>query len=486
MKKLFLASALGLFVLASSAGIVGHHFVETHAEGVNVDLATLLTSYVSGEGTYTKKTAIYLTSEAAQVNKSYFHANSTRMKMTTYYDETAGALLMGNYDGGFSINSGYKNDGNGNASHFYYRGTSDPNTAELFTNISTDWTAKGQEVGNYYRTLSSLASYVSTSEDSTNTWTQSGSAFIHAIDRTNANAQGYYSDETLHNFMFFAAPLLLDKVTDNAFLNLSRIVVQPATNFLSIRIFTSKTDAGKLQLTGLSDADDMLFSEARVYRGLSFNPGPAYVVSGAYGSGAWETQANFAYAPDTNSPEQYEATLNVTSSDFYFKVTDGGSGWWGDNHLASGETWHYLNGNTGDGDDNINIVAVGTINIYWNPMTSTISASGENIKYRFTWDQDWVFNGDAVVFVQAWGGSAAGNDYIQVTKVSDTEGEAVLPNSLYDGCLLVRCAPGTTVPDWSATGDNVGRIYNKTADVYLSSNWRVFSFGVTFYDYSPA
>ena len=370
MKKLFLASALGLFVLASSAGIVGHHFVETHAEGVKGDLAALMTSYIS-KGTYTKKTAIYLTDEVVSGNLSYFHARTNRMKITTYYDETAGALLMGGADGGFTFNSGFKNDGSGNCNHFRYSGYGDKKTSDLFTNISTDWKAYGQEVGNYYRTLTSLANYVSNSTDGTNTWTQSGSAFIHTIDRTDAGSDGYYYDETLHNFMFFAAPMLLDKVTETAFLNFTRIVIQPASSFLSIRLFTSASDEAKLQLTGITDAGDMLFSEARVYRGLSFNPGPHYRMWGAYsyGKDAWDDYAYFDYSPDTNVPEQYKASLLIKDNTFCFKVTDE-TNWWGIQHLSN---WDHVSNGDEYNDDDIYIKAPGYYEFYVNP------ASGEQI-----------------------------------------------------------------------------------------------------------
>lgn len=47
---------------------------------------------------------------------------------------------------------------------------------------------------------------------------------------------------------------------------------------------------------------------------------------------------------------------------------------------------------------------------------------------------------------------------------------------------IVRCAPGTTTPDWNITsGDAPGRIYNKTADVNVVPDTTLY--GITFTDY---
>ena len=50
--------------------------------------------------------------------------------------------------------------------------------------------------------------------------------------------------------------------------------------------------------------------------------------------------------------------------------------------------------------------------------------------------------------------------------------------------LLVRCKTGTTTPNWSATGDNVGRIYNQTGDISVS--FGTYSYEASIWsDYNP-
>lgn len=97
---------------------------------------------------------------------------------------------------------------------------------------------------------------------------------------------------------------------------------------------------------------------------------------------------------------------------------------------------------------------------------------------------DWIPNDAAKVFVWAWStgeGSwynltlnynSTGSGYTNVT------GTFTAPSNI-TGFNMARCPAGTVgFPDWKVTGDNPGRIYNKTEDCAVTS-------GVTTYS-SPA
>ena len=47
---------------------------------------------------------------------------------------------------------------------------------------------------------------------------------------------------------------------------------------------------------------------------------------------------------------------------------------------------------------------------------------------------------------------------------------------------MARCAPGTTTPNWKATGDVAGRVYNQTEDITVTgkviscSSWKEYTY----------
>lgn len=100
------------------------------------------------------------------------------------------------------------------------------------------------------------------------------------------------------------------------------------------------------------------------------------------------------------------------------------------------------------------------------------------VTYTCTGLPDWITNDGCVIFAWVWspsdGGSWKSCEYAEpATEVSFVTAEELT------GFLLVRCAQGTTQPDWSATTDGPGKIYNKTQDIacvagthsYECSNW---------------
>ena len=96
-----------------------------------------------------------------------------------------------------------------------------------------------------------------------------------------------------------------------------------------------------------------------------------------------------------------------------------------------------------------------------------------DVTYTITGNPNWVANGGVAVF--AWAckdGWADGHWYPATCGAQGSGGDGAAELTItFDApadrtCgLLVRCVAGTTTPDWSATGNNVGRIYNQTENL---------------------
>lgn len=104
------------------------------------------------------------------------------------------------------------------------------------------------------------------------------------------------------------------------------------------------------------------------------------------------------------------------------------------------------------------------------------SSTVTNITYTITQFADWVPNDGATVFVWSWGGGSGEGAWSQVTlsylgennAYTNVTGTFEAPNNI-TGFNIARCSAGTTLPNWTATGDSAGRVYNKTANVNVQS-----------------
>ena len=94
--------------------------------------------------------------------------------------------------------------------------------------------------------------------------------------------------------------------------------------------------------------------------------------------------------------------------------------------------------------------------------------------------ESWIWDDNAAVFAWTWGDSSAG-EWISVTG-SETTATVTVPGDT-TGFNMARCPAGTTEPDWNVTGDNTGRVYNKTDDVTIESG--VTSYTTSWSAYNP-
>ena len=219
-------------------------------------LKTLIQGYVSAqEGKYTKKTEIRF-SEAAMVDAAeYFHAGATALKRRTYYDETADALLMGDYAGGFTnINSGYaKNESD--MEHYRYSGTGE-SAADFFTARNVTYVVHDTTPNAFFVNLSSIANEVASKS-----FVETAGVYEYAVSDITTDEHGDYNDALLHKIQYFAAPMLLQTVA-SAYLTPEKISFEESGSNLIIKIFVSEGDKGKIK-------DDTTFlAECIVSKGL--------------------------------------------------------------------------------------------------------------------------------------------------------------------------------------------------------------------------
>lgn len=352
MKKIFISFGVLALGLGAFAGLKANKAVKANADGEDAAVVCLLNGAMTS-GTYTKKSQIFLTAQAKEDLKAHFHGGPV-LERTTYYDENKGALLMGDYDGGFDdINSGYINEGLNAVRHYAYDFTGDPDTDNLFTSREENWKADGQTVGGYYQTLSSLAS-----ASAGQAW-DSFSVNGYTVYRHRASLP-VAADSLFAKFQFFAAPMLL---VDN-YISFDSVWVIDTGNFLSIRLYADKVNEGIS--TETAGENEVLISEARVYKGLSFNPGVHWFLKGTHNS--WGETNPFEYSCDAYDPEQYKVVLNLADGD-QVKVNTG-STWWGYDQLTAQGDFYRWNG--GENDNNIMIRYSGEYTFYLKPRSNQI------------------------------------------------------------------------------------------------------------------
>ena len=88
--------------------------------------------------------------------------------------------------------------------------------------------------------------------------------------------------------------------------------------------------------------------------------------------------------------------------------------------------------------------------------------------YTITALPEWITDDDCVIFAWIWGGSAAGGQWQELEfNLAGDEAHFTFNDDI-TGMLLARCVKGTTTPDWTIeSGDEPGRIYNKTTDISI-------------------
>ena len=140
---------------------------------------------------------------------------------------------------------------------------------------------------------------------------------------------------------------------------------------------------------------------------------------------------------------------------------------------------------TSDGNGNVAIASAGTYTIYFKANTNgtyDVWVGSVPVSHTYTVTvPDWIWNDNAVIYAALIDGSGNHIDWISCSG-SGTTAEFTTDQT-FTKFLIARCVAGTTTPSWTVTGDNVGRIYNKTDDIYLSNG--VYSYGSNWSSYNP-
>lgn len=149
---------------------------------------------------------------------------------------------------------------------------------------------------------------------------------------------------------------------------------------------------------------------------------------------------------------------------------------------------------TGEGYAGNNPIYSGTNFAIWEKGTSGESSSGSgdtgdsgngggvatgDVTLTVT-GPDWTWNQAPAIFCWAWKDGVNGSWY-SCTGSGSTIYATIPSDAQY--FLIVRCSEGATVPNWNIKDDELGRIYNKTADIEIKSGQTAYS--VTFVEYNP-
>ena len=202
-------------------------------------LKNLMNSYIQ-DGKYTKLTTLSYSDD-----EDNYHNKQNGRSRRTYYDENLNALLMGDYDGGFTtINSGYakKDSETNNMEHYSSLGTSSIDA--FFTERDVDYTVLNTNPIDYFDVLGELAITVGTSDNSF--WTLDNN--VYSYDSGSTLTTTVINDMLLKMFQYFAAPMLL--LSDSVNLRYVKIFESAyyptdssiTSNMLVIKLYTSSMD----------------------------------------------------------------------------------------------------------------------------------------------------------------------------------------------------------------------------------------------------
>ena len=436
MKK-FLAFGATLLLGLGAFGVANN---VRRASATNGDTVhDILLSYKDANGRYTKKSEIFLNTAAVEDIDTHFHARYVSLERATYYDETADALLMGDYDGGFDdIRSGYRKNG-ANMEHFTYSGYADPSLENLFEGPS-DYKVDNTTPNTYFVNLTGLADAAYTAH--WDTFDNNGyTTYKYSVGALTVT-DGAYNDATLNAFQYFTAPLLL---RDN-YISYNSIWVTQAASFLSIRLYASKSDAGKSTVT--PGENDVLIAESRVYKGLSFAPEAKWYLKTGETKETMNVERELEYAFDAYNPEQYKVTYTFGKLD-WFTIHDGGENKYGYSAIEN-QGWF--------GQDNTkpelaSTILSGSHTIYWKPNTHKMYvAVPETATYTITGSANWdITASNAVFFIWIWGGYYGGGQWVDVNQNNVTFTATLHTDA--NGLQLVRFNDANKTTEWNRSGN---------------------------------
>ena len=239
------------------------------------------------------------------------------------------------------------------------------------------------------------------------------------------------------------------------YISYNGIWVTEATSFLSIRLYATKSDYGKS--TVAPGDNDVLISEARVYKGLSFTPEAKWYLKGSFDS--WGDGIEMEYAFDAYNPEQYEITRTCARDDL-LRITNGSSKYGYDNIPASNQEFFYRY-DGGEYDNCFIIKANGEYKFFLQPSVHVVNVNVPNITFDIPLDfsvVDWP-TANALIYAYVWNNS--GNAWFKMNS------NKVSIEGFYTNLILVRKDP--------AGGDNGNweHVWNQTEDLEIQHGMKL-------------
>lgn len=220
-------------------------------------------------------------------------------------------------------------------------------------------------------------------------------------------------------------------------------------------------------------------------------PSISYYLKGTFTNPTWDESDDYLFTVSASDSNKFELKdIELTAGD-ELKVNapsiEGEAGWFSNNHT-------YTNcGFTINEGGNVVVNATGTydIDFYVSSsdgnhivLTKQGGSTPEPTTYTYTITNlpNWIRNDGCVIFVWAWSPSDGGS-WHELTFSQDGTSATFTVEEELTGFLAVRCYAGTTTPNWQTTGNQVGRIYNKTADInctagtfsYACSSWSEYN-----------
>jgi hypothetical protein len=176
----------------------------------------------------------------------------------------------------------------------------------------------------------------------------------------------------------------------------------------------------------------------------------------------WKADDAYKLVQDAENENKYSIKDLELEKDAKMKVIDNDGHW-----FQNASDWPDC-GFSIDEEGNVVIAAAGTYDIdfyvvgdndnhivpnkHADPVPPQPDPDPEELEYTVSWQEDYIWNDEAVVYAFVWGGEYGEGEWIEVTKIDNTSVKVVLDSAdEATGCLLGRFDPEIEVTEATFT-----------------------------------